>query len=202
MKDNATMTKLRSHEDRASYFIGTMLSRTAAQHIEKLQNQLTRLIGNDIVWCMPTAALHMTLCEIAKQKTSTLPIPEVIALRKQSDIVALSQILANQPPITLHFTHIEASDAAIIIRAKPIDAFKKLRNEIVASLPVPPETKRPPQIVHATIARYNKVHNLTAIQANIARLSIDFSETISIFELFYNIESPMLRYKVLNNFEL
>src|SRR5687767_2133135 len=123
----------------------SLLSPKGQQQVASLLEHIRKELG-DAVWCMPLSSLHVTVCEIMQVK----PYPEdkeILFQRNQEQYKqALGTVLNNVRPIKVIFNRVEASPQAIIIRGSDDHAFDDIRKKLVASLPLPEQTKQPPTI--------------------------------------------------------
>lgn len=114
----------------------------------------------------------------------------------------LEEVLSDTEPIEVIFDRIEVSPQAIIIRGSDDHAFDAIREKLIKLLPLPEQTKQPPTIVHSSIARFTKEVDLRVVEQVIAKLKIDFQETITEFQLIHNGSPHMLDYEIAARFPL
>ncbi len=157
---------------------------------------------NDVIWPMPSNALHITLCEIIQPKLYSEDKQALYDRHKVEYEMIPEQVLSSITPITVRFNTIEVNSQAIIVRGEDGGVFNKVRDKLVESLPIPDETKKPPDIVHSSIARYQKSEDIRSIQEACRELAIDFEEVISEVQLVHNARPPMLEYQVIRSYPL
>jgi len=176
-----------------------LLSETGQQQIASLLKKLSERL-NDIIWAMPTAALHITLCEIIQPK----PYDEDKAtlLKNFPHYETVLQEALTMPPIPVTFDTVEVSPQAIIVRGRDDGTFNRVREELIEKLPLPTETKLPPDIIHCTIARYTKQVDLEKVKAVVAGVNINFIETISEFQLLRQTAPHLLNYQIARRYTL
>jgi hypothetical protein len=179
----------------------SLLSAPAQQAIIRLQTALTTQLG-DILWTMPAASLHATLCEIIQPKPYSEDKKLLYERNHTEYEIALEEVLSHYEPISVRFDTIEASEQTIIIRGDDGGVFNQIRAELIEKLPFPAETKLPPNIVHSSIARYTEEVDLENVRAIVERLNISFTETIYEFQFMYPIWPHLLHYDVVRRYQL
>ena len=177
------------------------LSENAQAQIANLLRELKQELG-DTIWTPPLKALHSTLCEIIQQ----IPYEEdkdVIYKRHHAEYeAALQEVLACFGPIRIAFDRIEVSPNAIIIRGDDTGTFNQIRALLTEKLPFPPGTRRPPDIIHSSIARFLKEEDLDMVEQVVARHSINFEEIVTEFLLLYPVSPYVLDYQVVRRYPL
>lgn len=176
-----------------------LLSETGQQQVISLLEEIKKQLG-DIIWPMPAKALHITLCEIIEPR----PYFESKAklLKKFPHYEAVLEEVLTMPPIPVHFDTIEVSPQAIIIRGRDDGTFNRIREELVEKLPLPNETKSPPDIIHSSIARYTKEVNIEEVKAITDSFRVDFVETVNEFQLLHKTAPHLLNYQIAHRYAL
>lgn len=155
-----------------------------------------------VIWPMPVDALHFTLYEVIQPKIYSED-KELLYQRHQREYEELpAKIISSFPPITVNFATIEASPSAIIVRGQDDGSFNKIRAQLLAELPVITESKRPPDIIHSSIARYIQEEDFEKVQAVVKSHSFHFTETVSEVKLLKNLKFPLLEYETLRSYGL
>jgi hypothetical protein len=178
-----------------------LLSVDGRQEVKRLLEQLDERLG-DTIWCMPTGSLHMTLCEIMQAKPYAEDKEALFNRNLDGYRTALDKAFSGIPPIKVVFDQIEVSPQAIIIRGSDDGTFNALRAQLVDSLPLPTETKRPPDIIHSSIARFTKAVDLSIVEAAVAELNMSFTELVTEFQLMHNGWPHMLNYELATRYPL
>lgn len=179
----------------------TLFSNNAQQKIEALLAELSRELDG-IIWTMPPASLHSTLCEIIQPKPYTEDKDTIYQAHTGEYQAVLDDVLKKFGPIKVHFNKIEASQHAIVVMAEDGGIFNQIRAELVKKLPFPAETKSPPDVVHSSIARYTKEIDLATVEAAVARHAISFEEIVTEFQLLYPIWPHLLHYDIVKKYPL
>lgn len=176
-----------------------LLSESAQQQISKLLRAITERLG-DAIWPMPANALHITLCEIIQPKPYIEDKSELMKNLPQYEH-ALEGLL-RIAPVEVSFNTIEVSPQAIIIRGEDDGTFNRVRSQLVPLLPLPAETKLPPDIIHSSIARYRKEVDINEVRSAVADLAIDFNETIHEFQLIKESAPHLVNYSIARRYLL
>jgi len=176
-----------------------LISETGQQQITSLLEKLSERL-NGIIWPMPATALHITLCEIIQPK----PYVEDKAklLKNFPHYERVLEEALTMPPIPVTFDTIEVSPQAIIVRGRDDGTFNRVREQLAEKLPLPSETKSPPDIIHSTIARYKKEVDVEEVKAVVASMDINFVETISEFQLLRQTAPHLLNYQIARRYPL
>lgn len=184
-----------------AYALVALLSAGTKQQILSLLDSLKDEIGEGL-WTMPSDALHVTLCEIIQPKpySQDKQLLYEANARKYENVPA--EILRQFRPIEVHFNKIEVSPQAIIIRGEDDGSFNKIRQQLVEKMPLPKETKFPPDIVHTSIARFTKPLELERIKGIVANHAFDCVETVNEFKLVNNLAPPLLSYRTVRTYRL
>jgi hypothetical protein len=179
----------------------SLLSKSAQEAIMRLQEQLAGQLEGTI-WTMPATSLHTTLCEIIQPK----PYSQDKQLLYETNHVAyeavLAEVLSRYKPIDVAFNTIEVSPQAIIVLSDDNGVFNKIRAELVERLPFPEETKKPPDVVHSSIARFTKEVDIEKVKAVAEQFDINFTEIIREFQFMYPIWPHLLHYDVVRRYPL
>lgn len=188
-------------QEEIGYVLLALLSDNAQSQIMAFLGDLDKELP-DTLWCMPPNALHITLCEIYQPKDYGQDKTSLFEQRRQQYEDTVQKVLAGFGKIAVNFNVIEASPGAIIVHGQDNGSFNAIRAQLVESLPLPADTKRPPDIVHSSVARYTKVISLDEVQRVVAVHQIDFNEEIIEFKLVRCTVQPLLEYEVLQTYSL
>lgn len=151
---------------------------------------------------MPEDALHITLCELIRPNTDIAKSEHLFSLHAKEYLRIPHEILTAKNSVRVTFDTIEASENAIIIKGHDNGTFATMREELKENLPLPAETKQPPTIIHASIARYTKEVGLEDIRECVQQISIHFEEKIDEFHLIKVLTSPLLNYEIIQTYPL
>lgn len=193
---------MRHSEEVNGYLINSSLSETGKDIIEKLQNVCVKELQNSI-WCTPPETLHITLMDwfAPLVKYDTHPDKLFSTHFPQYDNVMLETI-ERQKCISVHFNKIRVSQKAIFIQGEDDGSYSRIRTNFLQKVTLLPETKRPPKIIHSTIACFTKEIDFETVSNFIESLTIDFIEDINDFRLVNELQTPMQKYNILKRYGL
>ena len=155
-----------------AFALVSLLSESAKHQVSQLLNELSKELGGS-VWVMPNNALHVTLCEIIQAKDYSEDKQELYDRHSSEYENITYEILTTFKPIDVTFDTIEVSPQAIIIKGTDDGSFEKIRKELVDRLPLPSETKMPPNIIHCSIGRFTKKVPLNQVETIVGRHTIN-----------------------------
>ncbi len=179
----------------------SLLSRTAQEAIVRLQGQLSEQLG-DALWLMPPTSLHTTLCEIIQPKPYEQDKHLLYEKNHAEYEAVLAEVLSHYPPIRVAFDTLEVSPQAIIILGNDNGIFNKIRAELIEYLPFPKETKKPPDVVHSSIARFTKEVDIEKVRAVAKQLNVNFTEVVQEFQFMYPVWPHLFHYDVVSRYGL
>ena len=167
-----------------------------------MQKEISEKFG-DAVWSAPAKALHITLfdwlaplVDYGKDKDELFK-----QIFPEYDRV-VSQALKTAGPIAVTFMAVKVAPAAIFIVGHDNGQFEQIRNYFLDNVELLPDTKRPPTIIHSTIARFTKEIELEEIEQFIENLTVSFTETIDTFRLIKETVDPLLEFEVIKEYKL
>jgi len=188
-------------KENVGYVLLALLSENAQTRISELLKDLNMTLPGAL-WTMPPKQMHITLCEIIQPKLYT---EDKDILYKRHEALyenAPAQILSSLPRFTITFNIIECSPQAVIIRSNNASSFNSIRNQLVKTVPMPTETRTPPDIIHSTIARYLKEMDVEKVQQVIMQHKVFIEEEITEFKLLRVSVPPLCKYETLKTYPL
>lgn len=188
-------------KENLGYTLLALPSEIVKSHIAALLNDLSVELPG-IIWPMPPEQLHITLCEIIQPKSYTQDKETLYKLHAEQYENVPAQILSALQKFTVTFDTIETSSQAIIVRSSDATSFNVIRAKLVANMPLPSETRTPPDIIHSSIARYSKEVELERVQEVVSRHNVAVEEEITEFKLLRNEIPPLQKYEVLKTYLL
>lgn len=188
-------------QQRTGYFIAALLSQKGKTYLSPILKKLHQYLP-ETIWTMPEDALHITLCEMIRPNTDIALSEHLFSLHAEEYMHIPRDILAGKNCINVAFDTIEASENAIIIKGHDNGTFATMRKQLEEKLPLPPETKKPPTIIHASIARYTQKVDLEDIQRYVQQISIHLEERVNEFHLIKVLTSPLLNYEIIETYPL
>jgi hypothetical protein len=147
-----------------------------------------------VIWKTPPTALHITLLVLVNiMKVDHADGDEFFKRIFPRCDEFLENTFSKYSTIKIEFVEIKASQDAIILVGKDKGEFQKIRNEFVKEMSL--EIKQP-NIIHITIARFNKEYPLNDINEFLKTQNIFIKEYINRFKLSRETKKPMLDFKI------
>lgn len=186
------------------YMINTFLSNSSSAGISDLQNAIS-VEYPEMIWIPPKETLHITLMdwlaplvEYSKDKDKLFEeiFPQYNAI--------LEEILKNLEPININFSEFIVSASAIAIKGdnQGTEIFNQIREQFLSKVDLLPNTKRPPNIVHTTIARFIGSVAVEDVSNFLGKLSPSIDERVTGFQLVRETKVPMIEYSTLRHYSL
>jgi hypothetical protein len=186
-----------------SYFVS---ARSSAANIQTL-GEFMGTIGSefeDAVFCMPKEALHITVLDwISPVKGYGSVSKKALFTSMQLEYDhAMLQALRSVSPITVHFNAVKVSPTTIYIVGEDNGEFNSLRQRFMKQVILPPDTARPPGIIHSSLARFTRPIAIKPVKDFIAHHQLDFYETFTHLDLLHSTREPTLEVEVLKRYPL
>lgn len=185
------------------YVLNAVFSDDNSRIITTLTQEIEREYGKK-VFVMPKNSLHITLMDwVAPLVDYGEPDKEELfnSIRTEYDD-ALSKILSTMPPITVRFTEIKVYPTTIILQGHDDGQFQVIRNRFLDAVRLLPNTKKPPTIIHSSIARFKSAMPLETVETLIASKRIDIVQEVDAFRLVHTSQEPMLQFEILKEYLL
>lgn len=184
------------------YLLNTGFSLSNQKVVTDIQQRIGSLIPGPC-WFLPGDSLHITLMDwIAPLVDYGTDKAQLYDRVKDLYIRELTEVLTGQKPILVNFDQIKVFPAAIIIEGQDDGSYSRIRRTYTDRCLLMEGTKPPPQIVHATIARFQEQVDLEPVHKSISNIGFEIEHTTSDFRLIQETQVPMLEYEVLQKFEL
>lgn len=185
------------------YVMNTLFSEENASTIMKLVDTLNQRYGSS-VFCMPKESLHITLLDLVA------PLVDYGGKNKQALFkgiygdydAALSKILAHEQSFDVVFDTLHVAPTTIFISGHDNGQFERIRNKYLDTVELLPGTKRPPRIIHSSLARFTEEIDLAEVEEFIASQSILLQQPIKSFQLVHTFREPMLEFEALKTYSL
>ena len=149
------------------YLIFAPLSEHTQSEIHRIQDVLAEKLGASKLWIPRGEQLHITFAHIVSPDDSCVYEEDrsvLFSKTRASAVRALEQIVPAGLDIPLTLAGISASPYAIIAKWRDGGEYDKLRKEFTTRFELPEPTKRPPEIVHTTIARFRDEINFDKVR--------------------------------------
>lgn len=190
------------NKDVVGYMLNSPLYPENQLIIRGLQEKLKNTFG-DIIWNLPAKSLHITLMDwvaplVDYDQDKDALFREIFdkydqTLRETIQAVHLTRVT---------FSEVHVSSAGIYITGTDQGQFDYIRNNFLEKIELLVGTKRPPTIVHTTIARFMSATNLKPIQEFMAGELIQFEQIIDEFVLVRETKIPMLEHEIIETYPL
>ena len=190
-------------KDAIGYMVNAGMSREATARIQIIQESAQEVFGN-ILWSTPAESLHVTLLDWLAPLTNYHKNKDALFEDIQASYdTVLDDILSDITKQPITFNRILVSPSAIVIVAdSAAHVFNEIRQNFLSRIELPPGTKQPPPIVHATIARFTGDYDAKKAESFTQQNDISIPEVINSFRLVRETKLPMLDYTVLKTYPL
>lgn len=159
------------------YIVIAPLSKESRAVIYELQDAIQARFPDNSFWFPRGEQLHITFAHII---TPNVAYPdEPIQLWEQignQAVTALRQITPQPLAVDISFDAIQASPQAISLKGHDDGTYQRLRDRFVENFALPEASRRPPAIIHTTIARFYDQIALEDVQECVAQLHPNFVE--------------------------
>lgn len=200
------MEKTTSYQELNREVTGYMLNAPLAprnqQHIRTLQQELTNRFG-DIVYALPIESLHITLMDWVAPLVDYHQDKDALfqTLFHQYDNTLIN-VLQDVKSINVTFDTLKVSNGAIFLIGHDDGQFQTIRDSFTRDIELVHGTKKPPTIIHTTIARFIVEADLAPISAFALDYKVEFIEQVDSFRLVNEKKIPMLEYDTLKSYRL
>jgi|GEM_PF-2048371 len=183
------------------YIVIAPLSQQSKDVIYVLQDAIQKQFPNNRFWFPRGDQLHITFAHII---TPNVDYPESQRamwerIRSQA-LAALEQCVPNPLAIDVTFDTIEAFPNAIGCIGRDDGTYEALRKNFVNRFALPDASRRPPNIIHTTIARFYDEMALDEIQACISGLNPTFVEVTKELQVIHETGLYVHEHDVLERF--
>lgn len=184
------------------YVLNTPFTEENQQKIKVLQAELVDNFG-DAIWLPEPQWLHITLMDwIAPLVDYGRDKDEIFEEIFDNYDIALQGLLENIRPIEVKFDTIAISPEAIILIGRDSGQYQQIRQSFLDKIVLLPNAKKPPQIIHSTIARFIKEIDLQPVKDFAASQSISLTHLTNSFRLIKTTDTTMEPKKILKVYQL
>lgn len=185
------------------WVVNTAFSLENTQVISDLTREIEREYGEK-VFVMPNKSLHITLLDwIAPLVDYEGQDKKALFSRLKSTYdSALSDILSNFAPITVRFTELKVYPSTIILLGHDEGQFQAIRDQFIDTIELLPNTKKPPTIIHSSLARFRDAIPLAEVEEFISQKNVDITQQVDNFRLVHTTAEPMLEFEILKKYAL
>ena len=184
------------------YMSNIPITGEAAMSIRTIQQMLGDQLGSQL-WVQPQESLHVTLFDfIAPKVEYDTPHKKLFdALAGDIDEV-MSQLAHEFKQFELQLTLLKFSAGAIYLEGYDDGSIASIRKRFLELFALDAKTKRPPQIIHSTIARFTDSIDIDNIQATVERQVDQIIIPVRSLRLVHEQRIPMLQYETLKEYLL
>lgn len=185
------------------YTVNVSLSPSLIQKVQEIQRALQDSFGDAII-PMPADSLHSTLLDWLAplveygQEKDTL-FEQHFNEYDEALTAALDDIAAS---ISVHFSEVRVSQNAVFIVGTDKGEFASIRRKFLDQVDLLPDTKRPPIIIHSTIARFANKVPIRALQKVVEGVSLSVVEKVDHFRLTRESVIPMQTFTTIKDYRL
>lgn len=156
------------------------------------------------VYAVPEESLHITLLDWIAPLVDYdgRDKDELFKSIYESYDRAINEALADEHTFDAVFNAIHVSPTTIFISGHDNGEFERMRSKYLDGVKLLPNTKRPPTIIHSSLARFTEELDLAEVEAFMASRTISFRQRIEDFRLVYTYREPMLEFEVLKTYSL
>ncbi len=162
-------------------------------------------ISSEGVYTMPPKGLHITVLDWVAPLFDYDSVDKrdlFRGLRLDYDM-AFRTIADSMEPFDVQFDMLRVTPGTVILTGHDAGQFGSLRHQFMSSITLPEGGKSPPDIIHASLARFVMPEiALSPIQAYVAENPLNFTQRISEFRLIETRREPMQDYSVLDAYKL
>lgn len=183
------------------YVLNAEFSEANKTTLEALMRSIDEAFGS-AVFTMPRDSLHVTLLDwiaplVDYESADKAALFDQI---RPSYHAALTDVLRDQPPITVTFDELRASPSTIFAVGHDDGSFQRIRDQFVSRVELLPNTKKPPEIIHSSVARFTESIALDGVEQFIRQQRISFTQTVDTFRLVHTSREPMLEFETLERY--
>lgn len=170
--------------------------------IGELQRKIADALG-DAVWLQPRDSLHVTLFDFIAPKVEYDEERSTLFEKQKEHIqYVLAQLALESSPFTIMFNEICVSPSAIYIKGYDDGGMAKLRERFLQLYPLDARTKKPPTIIHSTIARFAVAIEIERVQDVVSHLQIATTMPADTLRLVHEQQIPMLKYEEISAYRM
>jgi 2'-5' RNA ligase len=189
------------------YFLALTFPTQVADSLEDVAMGIAREINGVMV--QPAASLHISVLDFidAFIDPAHHGYPNKDAFwQKIGDTceAAIQNALIGIKPFDIRFGELVVTDSAIILKGEDDGQLQRIRESILHDIDAIrlPRSKRPPVIIHSSIARYTKEMSLEPIREAAAGQMVNFILHVDTFHLIHQLKMNMLESQELKAYHL
>lgn len=181
------------------YVVNASLAETT--EIVQLRRDIQTAFPN--AWQQPQGSLHVTLMDwlaplVEYDRHKDALFAELFPAYDQ----VLRECTNGIGPINVMFNNVAVSDTAVFITGNDDGQFNNIRDTFTDKIALIDGTKRPPNIIHSTIARFESPPDPQAVAEFLNPQSFEMKVTIEGLRLVRESTSPMIEFEVRQSYSL
>jgi hypothetical protein len=182
------------------FIVVAFLSPENQQKVYELQMKIERRFPG-LCWFPLPDQMHVTVLHIITSGENYRADNEALFVGMQPEVSrALTRSIPEPLRVSVSFASVEAFEAAIIIKGVDDGTLDSIRRSFVSQFILPDLTRRPPEIIHSTIARFRKEHDIREVTRFVSEHQVTFQQVITKLELTEELKIFMQKYKTLQTF--
>lgn len=184
------------------YMSNICIEGTAAESVSAIQTKLESQLGSS-VWLQPLESLHITLFDFIAPKVE-YPIPHKQLYDISADDIdeVMVRLASNFKPFTIHITALKSSENAVYLEGYDDGTTARIRNEFLKLYRLDKRTKKPPEIIHSTIARFIENIDTDKVREVVDCQIDEITIPVTSLRLVHERRIPMLEYETLKEYLL
>lgn len=190
-----------------SYFLALLFPPHIADSLEDVAMSIAREVGG--MTAQPAHSLHISVLDfvdgIIDPAHHGYPNKEAVWQKIGGQCQAATEkALKDVKPFGIRFGELIVTDSAIILKGEDDGEVQHIRESIIQDINGLrlPRAKRPPVIIHASIARYTKEMPLEPIREAAAGENVNFTLPVDTFYIMHQLKMNMLESEELKAYHL
>ena len=190
-----------------SYFLAFRFPPPIADSLEDIAMNIARQAGGISV--QPASSLHVSVLDFIDPFID----PARHGYKNKADVwqkigpdcqAAIEKALKDVKPFDITFSELVVTDSAIILKGTDDGQLQQIRQSIMADIDALrlPRSKRPPVIIHSSLARFTKVMPLEPVRRAAEAEDVSFTLHIDTFYLLHQLKTNMLESEELQVYDL
>lgn len=187
MSENHFFTVPSSFDSSSSGYIAVApLSGECKDRIYDIQKKINSYFSSDEIWFPKNKQLHITFAHVISPDSTYQSDIDILFKSLKDDVQnSLKDITSSTHPIDVNFNKIRVFEPSIILQGFDNGTFENIRNKFINGFNLPDESRKPPNIIHVSIARFRKKKDIFKIKGLIEDLNVNFTEKILSLELIH-----------------
>jgi hypothetical protein len=188
------------------YIVIAPLSDATLCKIKCIQKEISEKLPANSLWLPNEEQLHVTFAHIISPDKVYPTSKSSLWEQLQSPVNNALKNVVSKFDTTVMFNKVSVFPSAIIItgveHAKdPNDnGFRNCRQTFINGFDLPTESRRPPEIIHATIARFKIELPLNTVNEAVEKIEINFLEQFNCLQLIHETKPLGEKFEVIRSY--